>query len=298
LYAINPEAGFFGVAPGTSLQSNPNAMASIERNTIFTNVALTPERDVWWEGMTPSPPGHLTDWQGQAWTPADGRPAAHPNGRFTAPASQCPVIDPNWEDPAGVPIEAFLFGGRRASTVPLVYQANDWDHGVFIGSSIASETTAAAVGSVGQVRRDPFAMLPFCGYHMGDYFEHWLDVGAENDADKLPKMFAVNWFRKDPGGQFLWPGYGENSRVLKWIFQRLESEVPGVQSPVGTLPAEGELDLSGLDIAPEAMSALLHIDKAAWRKEAAGIREYYAMFGQQLPPELIRQLDLLEDRLG
>jgi phosphoenolpyruvate carboxykinase (GTP) len=298
LYAINPEAGFFGVAPGTSDESNPNAMKSITRNTIFTNVALTDDGDVWWEQMTRQKPAHLIDWKGNDWTPESATPSSHPNSRFTAPASQCPVIDPNWEDPKGVPIEAFLFGGRRASTVPLVYEANSWEHGTFIGSSIASEMTAAAVGGVGQVRHDPFAMLPFCGYHMGDYFGHWLHIGAKADAAKLPRIFAVNWFRKDASGKFLWPGYGENSRVLKWIFERLEGTAQGESTPIGTVPAPGELDLSGLDCDPRGVAELLAVDKKASKAEIAGIRDYYAGFGTHLPPALTAQLDKLERRLA
>jgi phosphoenolpyruvate carboxykinase (GTP) len=298
LHAINPEAGFFGVAPGTSFASNPNAMRSIEENTIFTNVALTPEGDVWWEGMTAEPPSTLTDWRGHAWTPQSEQPAAHPNSRFTAPAAQCPVIDERWEDPRGVPISAVLFGGRRPSTVPLVYQARSWQHGVFLGSSIASETTSAASGATGRIRRDPFAMLPFCGYHMGDYFSHWLDAGERNASPLLPQFFAVNWFRKDADGHYLWPGYGDNSRVLKWIFERLEGEAGAVESPIGPLPAPGALDVSGLDIAPQELAAVLEVDNDAWRAEAAGIREFYRIFGDHLPYELLNELDALEARLS
>jgi phosphoenolpyruvate carboxykinase (GTP) len=297
LYAINPEAGFFGVAPGTSDESNPNAMKSITKNTIYTNVGLTDDGDVWWEQMSKQKPAHAIDWKGNDWTPETGTPVAHPNARFTAPASQCPVIDENWQNPKGVPIEAFLFGGRRASTVPLVYEATDWDHGVFIGSSIASETTAAAIGSVGQLRRDPFAMLPFCGYHMGDYFAHWLEIGAKTGG-KLPRIFAVNWFRKDAGGKFLWPGYGENSRVLKWIFDRVDGKAVGKQTEIGTVPAAGELDIAGLDTDSETLDELLSVDKNAWQKEVAGIREYYTRFGDNLPKALEQKLTALESRLA
>ena len=298
LHAINPEAGFFGVAPGTSMESNPNAMRSIESNTIFTNVAQTPDGDVWWEEMTPEKPKELIDWRGEKWTPQSENKAAHPNARFTAPAAQCPVIDERWQDSRGVPISAILFGGRRASTAPLVYQARSWQHGVFLGSSIASETTSAAAGATGQVRRDPFAMLPFCGYHMGDYFSHWLDVGEKNASPLLPQFFAVNWFRKDEEGHYLWPGYGDNSRVLKWIFERLENETQAVESPVGLLPASGALDTQGLDISPDDLNAVLEIDPEAWKREVQSIREYYQSFGDHMPFELIKELDGLEERLA
>lgn len=297
LHAINPEAGFFGVAPGTSMESNPNAMLSITKNTIFTNVALTPEGDVWWEGMTKEPPASLIDWHGEAWTPQSGHPAAHPNARFTAPAGQCPVIDPNWEDPAGVPISAFLFGGRRPSTLPLVYEALNWQHGVFVGASIGSETTAAAAGAVGKVRHDPFAMLPFCGYHMGHYFGHWLKIGKRADANKLPRVFCVNWFRKDDACKYLWPGYGDNSRVLAWIFEKVDGADNAQESPIGLLPKPGAIDTNGVQLAPGAMCRLLHIDVGLWQREVAGLREYFKIFGDRLPCEMTAQLDQLEARL-
>lgn len=298
LYAINPEAGFFGVAPGTSTQSNPNAMGTIERNTIYTNVALTSDGDVWWEGMTEEPPDGLTDWTGEAWTPGCGRPAAHPNARFTAPAAQCPVIDPAWEDPAGMPISAIIFGGRRGAFVPLVHQARSWRHGVFMGSIMSSERTAAATGEIGVARYDPFAMLPFCGYHMGDYFSHWLQIGARTSRENLPRIFYVNWFRKSSDGQWLWPGFGENSRVLKWIFERCDGADTARETPIGYVPRDGELDLSGFDIADEVMRELLHVDFEAWRDELDRISEHYAQFGDRLPDELQQELEELRVRLG
>ena len=297
LYAINPEAGFFGVAPGTGESSNPNAMATMTQNAIFTNVALTDDGDVWWEGMTREKPAHLIDWKGIDWTPEGSTPAAHPNARFTVPASQCPIIDEDWENPRGVPIEAILFGGRRAGIVPLVYEAFDWNHGLFVGSSMASEMTAAAVGGAGQVRRDPFAMLPFCGYHMGDYFAHWLQIGNMADAEKLPKIFAVNWFRRDENGSFLWPGYGDNARVLKWIFERIEGKVEGRSTPVGVLPETDELDVSNLEISDQTLQQLLNISIPAWKSEANVIGEYYAGFGEKMPDELKDQLHELKQRL-
>lgn len=298
LYAINPEAGFFGVAPGTSMESNPNAMLSISKNTIFTNVALTDDGDVWWEGIGTDPPDHLIDWQGNDWTPDCGRPAAHPNARFTAPASQCPAIAPEWEDPAGVPISAILIGGRRPSTIPLVHESFDWKHGVFMGSIMGSEITAATISdNIGQVRRDPFAMLPFCGYHVCDYLQHWLDIGEKADADKLPKLYYVNWFRKDEDGRWLWPGFGENSRVLKWIVERTSGEGKAVETPIGNMPTPDAIDTDGLDVSEADMEELLHVDKDLWLKEVASIREHYAKLGEKLPEEMTKQLDALEARL-
>ncbi|MFI5315417.1 MAG: phosphoenolpyruvate carboxykinase (GTP) [Myxococcota bacterium] len=296
LYAINPEAGFFGVAPGTSDRSNPNAMRTIAENALFTNCARTEDGDVWWEEMTSEPPARLTDWRGQPWTPASHSPAAHPNARFTAPASQCPVIAPEWQDPSGVPISAILFGGRRATVVPLVNEARDWAQGTFFGSIIASEKTAAAAGAIGELRRDPMAMLPFCGYNMADYWAHWLRIGRRDGA-RLPKIFWVNWFRKGPNGEFLWPGYGENSRVLKWVFERCEGEVKGVETPIGILPTESELDTRGLDLDPEDLDVLLGADVAGWLAEIPLIRAHYAQFGDRLPRELAQELDSLEQRL-
>ncbi|MDA8408818.1 MAG: phosphoenolpyruvate carboxykinase (GTP) [Treponema sp.] len=299
LYAINPEAGFFGVAPGTSQSSNPNAMASLARDSIFTNCALTPDGDVWWEGIgTPIPPGSL-DWQGAIYDPASGKPAAHPNARFTAPAMACPCIDPEWENPEGVPISAILFGGRRAGVVPLVHEAYSWPHGVFMGSIVASETTAAAAGALGRLRRDPFAMLPFCGYNMGDYFGHWLDVGATPGAI-LPKFFYVNWFRKGKDGKFLWPGYGENSRILKWVFERCDArgDEGAVETPLGLVPARESLDVSGLTIDAPVLDELLSVDRDAWLAELPGIGEYYNSFGEHLPAGLRAELDKLGERLG
>lgn len=298
LYAINPEAGFFGVAPGTSMDSNPNAMRSVEKNTIFTNVALTDDGDIWWEGIGYEPPKHLIDWKGNDWAPGSENPAAHPNARFTAPASQCPAIAPEWEDPKGVPISAILFGGRRPSTIPLVHQSFDWAHGVFLGSIVGSEITAATISAnIGKVRRDPFAMLPFCGYHMGDYFQHWLDIGAKADPAKLPKIFYVNWFRKTKDGKWLWPGYGENSRVLKWIFEQVSGEGKAQKTPIGYMPTIDAIDRSGLDVSDADMAELLKVDKEEWLNEVASIREHYAKFGSKLPQELNAQLDALEKRL-
>jgi phosphoenolpyruvate carboxykinase (GTP) len=298
LYAINPEAGFFGVAPGTGAATNPNAMRTIERSTIFTNTALTPEGDVWWERMTDEPPPAAIDWQGQPWTPADARPAAHPNARFTTPAAQCPSMAPEWQDPAGVPISAILFGGRRARTVPLVSEARSWQHGVFLGATMASETTAASAGAVGELRRDPFAMLPFCGYHMGDYLAHWLRVGASGDAHALPRIFQVNWFRRDENGRFQWPGFGENVRVLAWIHGRCEGTAAAVETPIGLMPAPGELDASGLEISATALAELLAVDRETWRAEVPLIEEHLAQFGDRLPAELRAELDELRARLG
>ncbi len=306
LYAINPEHGFFGVAPGTSDDSNKNAMESIKENTIFTNCALTKDGDIWWEGIGYKAPGELIDWHGNPWTqPADGKSekgkeAAHPNARFTAPANQCPCIAPEWEDPAGVPISAMLFGGRRPSTVPLVHQARNWNHGVFLGSIVGSEVTAAVISDqVGQVRRDPFAMLPFCGYNMGDYFKHWIDIGKKSSEDKLPKIFYVNWFRKDADGKFMWPGYGENSRVLAWIFDRCDEKDNAVETAIGWMPKMGAINVSGLDVKEKDMEALLSVDKEGWKKEAADIRaNHYPKFGDKLPKELTEQLDILESNLN
>ncbi|MDR6531101.1 phosphoenolpyruvate carboxykinase (GTP) [Caulobacter rhizosphaerae] len=298
LYAINPEAGFFGVAPGTGVKTNRNAVDTLHSNCIYTNVALTADGDVWWEGLTEHPPQGLTDWKGRAWTPVLGEPAAHPNARFAVPAGQCPVIAGEWEDPAGVPISAILFGGRRASAVPLVTEAFNWEHGVFLASNVASEGTAAAENSIGELRRDPFAMLPFCGYNMGDYFNHWLKVGAAADPVRLPRIYFVNWFRKDERGKFVWPGYGENSRVLKWIVDRLEGEAGAVDSPIGRLPVRDDLDLTGLDLTDAQLDLLLTVDPEIWRAEAALIPEAYARFGDRLPPALWAQLDALGERLA
>jgi phosphoenolpyruvate carboxykinase (GTP) len=288
LYAVNPEAGFFGVAPGTSMASNPYAMRTIARNTIFTNVALTPDGDVWWEGMTPTPPPSLTSWLNQPWTPASTTPAAHPNARFTTPAKQCPIIDPAWEDPRGVPLSGILFGGRRSSVVPLVFEAFDWQHGVFVGASMSSETTAAAQGVTGKLRHDPFAMLPFCGYHMGDYMAHWLDMGRQMPADKRPRIFHVNWFRKDAEGRWLWPGYGENVRVLKWMFERVAGSDNGRATPIGYVP-------HALEGAPQE---LLEVDSAAYRLEVEELRRYFTLFGSKLPAAIAEELEALSRRLN
>jgi phosphoenolpyruvate carboxykinase (GTP) len=299
LYAINPEAGFFGVAPGTGMKTNANAIAAMWGNSIFTNVALTDDGDVWWEGLTETPPAHLTDWKGRDWTPDSPEPAAHPNSRFTTPAYQCPTIAREWDDPSGVPISAILFGGRRASNVPLVTESFGWDHGVFLGANVASEKTAAAEGTVGELRRDPFAMLPFCGYNMGDYFGHWLALGAEApDPGKLPRLYYVNWFRKDESGRFVWPGFGENSRVLKWIVQRLTGEASAVNTPIGNVPAPGSLDLDGLQLSEEDLDLLLTVDSHAWKLEADQMPEFFRMFGDHLPKRLWELHQDLVDRLG
>jgi phosphoenolpyruvate carboxykinase (GTP) len=298
LYAMNPETGFFGVAPGTSAKSNPNAVATFARNSIFTNVVLTPDGDIWWEDMgVPAPPKGI-DWEGNDWTPESGRKGAHPNSRFTAPASQCPVIDPDWQNPEGVPLSAIMFGGRRPHTIPLVNEAFDWEHGVFMGSSCGSETTAAAFGQAGVLRRDPFAMLPFCGYNMADYFSHWLSFAKRTDRTKLPKVYFVNWFRKDAKGKMLWPGYGENSRVLKWICERVDGTANARQTPIGNLPTADGLDTSGLNLPAEDMKALTTVDSAGWRREADDVASYYSKFDGKLPDALRKQLLELHKRLG
>jgi phosphoenolpyruvate carboxykinase (GTP) len=299
LYAVNPEAGFFGVAPGTGALTNPNAIDTIERNSIFTNCALTDEGDVWWEGLTGQPPAHAIDWRGNDWTPESETPAAHPNARFTAPAAQCPSIAAEWEDPAGVPIDAMLFGGRRAHVVPLVLEARDWEHGVFLGATMSSEKTAATTGNVGELRWDPMAMLPFCGYHMADYWAHWLKLGEQQGA-QLPKIFYVNWFRKGDDGKFLWPGYGENSRVLAWIFGRCQGTAEAVETEIGLLPpvvGEAGIDTTGLDVSPEAMRELLEVDQKGWQQQLPQMHEHFARFGDRLPEALRAQLDALEERL-
>ncbi|MEK7657511.1 MAG: phosphoenolpyruvate carboxykinase (GTP), partial [Elusimicrobiota bacterium] len=298
LYAINPEYGFFGVAPGTSMESNKNAMLSATRNSIFTNTALTPEGDVWWEGMTEEKPARLTSWLGEEWTPSSPKPSSHPNARFTAPAGQCPAIDPAWEDPKGVPISAFFFGGRRAGVLPLVVESFDWRHGTFLGATASSEMTAAAAGKVGTLRRDPMAMLPFCGYHMGDYFAHWLALGRKAEPSKLPRIFYVNWFRKSKEGRFLWPGYGENSRVLKWAFERLEGTAKAVETPIGLLPEKGALDVSGIRVSKEDMEELLHVGRDAWIAELDSIQEHFDKFGDRLPQGLNDELQALRKRLS
>ncbi len=298
LRAINPESGFFGVAPGTNMETNPNAILTLAANCIFTNTALTDDGDVWWEGLTDEAPEHLTDWTGAAWTPSRGTPAAHPNSRFTAPAGQDPAIAGEWEDPAGVPVSAVLFGGRRAAVVPLVHEAFDWRHGVFLGSIMASETTAAAAGAVGNLRRDPFAMLPFCGYNMADYWAHWLSFEERMEASKLPKIFYVNWFRKSPDGRYLWPGYGENSRVLEWIFERCAGGGEAVETAIGYVPAPGAIPLDGLEISGDDLEELLRVDRTEWLSELPAIEEHYASFDDHLPPELASQLEALRRRLG
>jgi phosphoenolpyruvate carboxykinase (GTP) len=297
LRAVNPEAGFFGVAPGTGEETNPNAMATIRANTIFTNCARTDDGDVWWEGMTAEPPAHARDWHGDDWTPDADHPAAHPNARFTTPAAQCPSIAPEWEDPAGVPIDAFMFGGRRSTVVPLVREAFDWEHGVYLGATMSAETTAAAAGEVGRLRFDPFAMLPFCGYNMADYFGHWLRIGRRDGAE-LPRVFYVNWFRKDDDGKFLWPGFGENARVLAWVFRRCDEAAEARETPIGLVPAPSAIPTEGLDLAPEALAELLAVDEDRLRAELPQVREHLATFGDRLPAEVRAQFEALERRLG
>jgi phosphoenolpyruvate carboxykinase (GTP) len=299
LYALNPEYGLFGVAPGTGWHTNANAMRTIDRgNSVFTNVAYTDDGDIWWEGMTPEPPAHLIDWKGRDWTPDSAEPSAHPNSRFCTPLKQCPIIAPEYDDPRGVPISAILFGGRRASTVPLVTESRDWTHGVFMGATLSSETTAAAAGQVGVVRRDPMAMLPFLGYHGGDYFGHWITLGKEADAVKLPKIYYVNWFRRDDDGKFIWPGFGENGRVLKWIVERLEGQAAAAESPIGRVPTVDALDIDGLDLTAEQIEQCLRVDEDEWRAEVPGIAEWFDKFGQKLPTLLWAELDGLKTRLG
>jgi len=298
LYAMNPETGFFGVAPNTSTKSNPNAVATFARNSIFTNVVLTPDGDVWWEDMGVPAPERGIDWEGKEWAPDSGRKGAHPNSRFTAPASQCPVIDPDWQNPEGVPLSAIMFGGRRPGTIPLVNEAFDWEHGVFLGSSCGSETTTAALGQAGVLRRDPFAMLPFCGYNMADYFSHWLSFAKRTDRARLPKVYSVNWFRQDANGKLLWPGYGENSRVLKWICERVEGTAKAQQTPIGNLPTPDGLDTTGLNLPAENIQALTSVDPAGWKREADDVASYYSKFDGKLPDALRKQLQGLHQRLG
>lgn len=299
LYATNPELGFFGVAPGTGWDTNANAMRTIEKgNSIFTNVALTDDGDIWWEGMTDIAPAHLTDWKGRSWTPASDEPSSHANSRFCTPAAQCPVIAPEWESPAGVPISAIFFGGRRKTTIPLVIQSHDWNHGVFMGATLSSETTAAATGTVGLVRRDPFAMLPFIGYHVGDYLNHWVEMGNKSTPDKLPKIFYVNWFRRGEGGNFLWPGYGENSRVLKWAIERIEGSTNAVETPLGFAPAPGAIDVEGLDISPADIAAAVRVDATEWSVELPLIDTWFASIGQKLPIEMSIELEKLRTKVG
>ncbi|MGY1590633.1 phosphoenolpyruvate carboxykinase (GTP) [Geodermatophilus sp. SYSU D00708] len=299
LYALNPEYGLFGVAPGTGWDTNPNAMRTVEKgNSVFTNVALTDDGDIWWEGMTDEPPAHLTDWKGRDWTPESEEPSSHPNSRFCTPITQCPILAPEYEDPRGVPISAILFGGRRKTTIPLVTEARDWNHGVFMGATLSSETTAAATGAVGVVRRDPFAMLPFIGYHAGDYVRHWVETGKAHDAAKLPRIFYVNWFRRDEDGGFLWPGFGENSRVLKWVVERLEGTAAAVETPIGHVPTADALDVAGLDMTPEQVEKALAVDKDEWRAEVPQINEWFQKFGDKLPSTMWDELAILEHRLA
>jgi phosphoenolpyruvate carboxykinase (GTP) len=299
LYATNPENGLFGVAPGTGWDTNPNAMRAIAKGgSVFTNVALTDDGDVWWEGMTPQPPAHLTDWHGNDWTPDSTTASAHPNSRFCTPIRNCPILAPEYDDPQGVPISAILFGGRRKTTIPLVTESRDWTHGTFLGATLSSETTAAATGAVGVVRRDPMAMLPFIGYHTGDYFQHWIDIGKGADAGKLPKIFYVNWFRRDADGGFLWPGYGENGRVLKWVVDRLEGNAAAVETPIGHVPAPGSLDVNGLDLTEEQLTAALRVDVEEWKAEIPLIQEWFDTIGEKTPTTLLAELDGLKARLG
>jgi phosphoenolpyruvate carboxykinase (GTP) len=298
LYAINPEAGFFGVAPGTGEKTNPNAMATVSRDTIFTNTAKTDDGDTWWEGMTSEPPSHLIDWHGRDWSPDSEAPAAHPNSRFTAAVAQCPTVSPEFDDPTGVPIDAFLFGGRRATVVPLVQEAFDWEHGVFLAATMSVETTAAAAGAVGQLRFDPMAMLPFCGYNMADYFRHWLEIGRTGDPEKLPRIFLVNWFRKDDDGKFMWPGFGENIRVLDWICRRCDGEGEAVETPTGLVPPPSDIDTDGLDISDETMSELLAVDPDGTRQQIPQVGAHLAQFGHHLPDEIRTQFDEMKKRLG
>ncbi|HXY62491.1 MAG TPA: phosphoenolpyruvate carboxykinase (GTP), partial [Nitrospirota bacterium] len=297
LHALNPETGFFGVAPGTSYHTNPMAMETLKENVIFTNCALTDEGDIWWEGMTEDTPAHVIDWKGRDWPPGSREDAAHANARFTAPASQCPVICDCWENPEGVPIDIFIFGGRRSTVAPLVTEAYSWDHGVFLGATAASETTSANIGAVGNLRRDPFAMKPFLGYHMGDYFQHWLAMGDRLGA-KAPRIFYVNWFRKSAEGRFLWPGFSDNSRVLKWMCDRVDGKVGAKETPIGLMPKDGDLDLTGLAISSGNVQALMDVDMPSWRAEIPDIEKHFALFGQRLPARLTRQLEELRKRLG
>ena len=298
LYAINPEAGFFGVAPGTGMDTNANAIRTLTGNSIFTNVALTDDGDVWWEGLTEEPPAHIIDWKGRDWTPESDEPSSHPNARFAVPAAQCPTIAPNWEDPTGVPIDAILFGGRRATNVPLVTESFDWTHGVFMGATMSSEKTAAAEGTVGELRRDPFAMLPFCGYNMADYWGHWLKIGTFTSPEKLPRIYSVNWFRRGADGRFIWPGFGDNSRVLEWIIRRIEGRADAVDTPIGRLPVVEELNLDGVDVTLADLDELFALDPQSWKAEADMTQEYFEQFGDRVPQAMRDELAALRERLG